>query len=211
MTETDYLRTTRDGYDAIAVGYAKRFGGQLAVEPVNLAMLGLFARVATGLVVDIGCGQGRVAAHLAGLGLDVSGVDLSPEMIALARKTYPHLRFDVGTMTGLALGDGVARGLLAWYSTIHVPDEDLPRVFAEFHRVLAPGGQALLAFQVGDEPLLVTEAFGQTVTLEFRRRQPQRVAELLETAGLPVWSTTVWQPDGEGPPQAYLFARRKEN
>jgi ubiquinone/menaquinone biosynthesis C-methylase UbiE len=144
--------------------------------------------------------------------MDVFGIDLSPRMIALARKTYPHLRFDIGTMTDLALGDGAVRGLLAWYSIIHVPDQDLPRVFAEFRRVLAPGGQALLAFQVGDEPRLITEAFGQTVALEFRRRQPERVAELLADADLAVWSTTVRQAGrDESVPQAYLFATRAAN
>ncbi len=108
--------------------------------------------------------------HLHGLGrgLDVFGIDLSPQMVAVARQEHPGLRFEVGSMlASLDLPDASLGGLLAWYSTIHVPDEELPRAFAEFHRVLAPGGYVQLGFQVGDEPLRMTEAWGLEVSLVF--------------------------------------------
>ena len=73
------------------------------------------------------------------------GVDLSPEMVALARRAHPGLRFDEGSMTALDLPDGALGGIVASYSIIHIPPERLPAVFAEFHRVLAPGGHMLVA------------------------------------------------------------------
>ncbi|WP_443314049.1 hypothetical protein [Streptomyces sp. 8N616] len=60
----------------------------------------------------------------------------------------------------------------------------MPEVFDEFHRVLAPGGHLLLAFQAGDEPLHLTQPFGHPVSLDFHRRQPDHIAELLRQAGL---------------------------
>jgi trans-aconitate methyltransferase len=48
---------------------------------------------------DLGCGPGRITAHLAGLGVSAFGVDLSPKMIGLARHAYPDLRFTEGSMT----------------------------------------------------------------------------------------------------------------
>ena len=96
-----------------------------------------------GPVADVGCGPGWVTAILARLGLDAFGVDLSPRTIALARRTHPHLRFEVGSMLALDLADGSLGGLLACYSIIHVPWELRPKLFAEFHRVLAPGGRAV--------------------------------------------------------------------
>lgn len=108
--------------------------------------MGTFAELAAagggGLpVADVGCGTGRVTEYLhgLGLGLDVFGIDLAPQMIAVAREEHPGLRFEVGSMLGLGLPDASLGGLLARYSTIHVPDEEPPRAFAEFHRVLAPG------------------------------------------------------------------------
>jgi hypothetical protein len=102
-------------------------------------------------------------------------------------------------------------GVCAWYSTIHVPDAVLHEVFAEFRRVLAPGGVVLLAFQAGEGSRLLTEAFGVPVDLEFRRRTPAFVTGALESAGLTVFAEAVRaaEPGGiESTPQAFLLARR---
>lgn len=77
-------------------------------------------------------------------------------MVAVARRTYPDLRFDKGSITAVDVADGVLGGIVAWYSIIHTPPRDLPAVFTEFHCALAPGGHLLLAFQAGDEPRHLT-------------------------------------------------------
>jgi SAM-dependent methyltransferase len=167
----------------------------------------------TGLVADVGCGSGRVTAHLNSLGLSVFGIDLSPRMVAVARWTYPGLRFDEGSMMALDLEDGVLGGIVAWYSIIHIPGEGLPGVFAEFHRVLAPGGYVQLAFQVGHELTRRTEARGHEISLAFHRRQPDRVADLLTQAGLVVRARMLREPDDDGDfpeetPQGFVLARK---
>ncbi|KOG88575.1 methyltransferase, partial [Streptomyces varsoviensis] len=129
------------------------------------------------------------------------------------RRDYPELRFEEGSMPALDLPDGKLGGVLAWYSTIHVPGERLPEVFAEFHRVLAPGGEVLLAFQVGDGVLRLEEAIGHSVALDFNRWQPDRIAELLADAGLAVRAKVWRERDTEGDvkertPQAFLLARK---
>ncbi|MPZ82437.1 MAG: methyltransferase domain-containing protein [Actinophytocola sp.] len=217
MTEPDFVRRTRSSYDTVADDYGVWIRGELAAKPLDRALLGGFAELvrATGAgpVADIGCGPGRVAAHLTGLGLTVFGIDLSPKMVALARRTYPDLRFDEGSMTALDIADGTLGGVVAWYTVIHIPDELLPGVFAEFNRVLAPGGYLQLAFQVGDETMHRTEAGGHSISLDFHRRRPDRVAELLSEAGYAVHARTVRAPDGYGDfpeqtPQGFVLARK---
>jgi ubiquinone/menaquinone biosynthesis C-methylase UbiE len=217
VIEPDFVRTTRASYDAVATDYAKRFNAELTAKPLDRAVLTGFAELVQaaggGPVADVGCGTGRVTGHLHSLGLSVFGVDLSPGMIAQARLRHPDLRFEEGSMLALDLPDGTLGGILAWYSIIHIPQERLPEAFAEFHRVLAPGGHVLLAFQVGDEPLHVAEAFGRAVSLNFYRRQPDRVAELLSRAGLDVRARLRREPDDEGDfaertPQGFLLARK---
>lgn len=162
-----------------------------------------------GTVADLGCGTGRVTAHLRDLGLDAFGVDLSPGMAEVARRTYPGLRFEVGSMTALDLPDGSLAGALAWYSTVHTPLEDLPVLFAEFRRVLAPGGHLLLAFKVGDEKVRLEHAYGHAVSLDVHRFPPGRVAALLAEAGLDEVARLVREADEtERTPQAFLMARR---
>lgn len=215
--EPDFLRNTRASYDAVAVAYAEWLRDELAAKPLDRAILAAFADLVRAAgqcpVADIGCGAGRVTAHLNELGLPAFGIDLSPQMVAVARQAYPGLRFSVGSMLALDLPDATLGGLLAWYSTIHVPDDRLPEAFAEFHRVLVPGGYALLAFQVGDEPRHVAQALGQPVSVDLHQRQPDTVAGLLARAGLLVRARLIREPDDEGDftertQQAFLLARK---
>ncbi|WP_199442340.1 class I SAM-dependent DNA methyltransferase [Umezawaea beigongshangensis] len=213
MIEPPFLSATRAGYDAVAAEYVEYARTDLDRKPLDRAMLAAFADTVTasarGPVVEIGCGYGRVAAHLHSLGVPISGIDLSPKMVELARRTYPDLRFDEGSMTALDLPDGSLGGVVAWYSVIHVPPALLPDVFAEFHRVLASGGDLLLAFQVGDEPLHLTEAFGHAVSLDFHRLSPDRVADLLSGAGFAVTARLLREADEtERTPQAVVVARK---
>ncbi|MEX7474208.1 class I SAM-dependent methyltransferase [Mycobacterium adipatum] len=213
MAETPFLDRTRDGYDRTAAGYVAAFGHHLDDKPLDLAMLRAFTDMVAPhqRVVDIGCGTGVATAILRDNGARACGIDLSPNMIAHARRLHPDIEFTVGSMTDLKLPDASVGGVCAWYSVIHIPDEHLPTVFAEFHRVLTPGGVALLAFQVGDRPRHLTEAFGEPVDLLFHRRHPDTVAHLLHQAGLPVHARLVRAPEGDGvesTPQGYLIARK---
>ncbi|MFI9077409.1 class I SAM-dependent methyltransferase [Streptomyces sioyaensis] len=119
-----------------------------------------------GPVAELGCGPGRMTAHLRGLGLDVFGVGLSRVMIDLAREAYPDLRFDVGSMDALDLADGKLQGVVSWYSVIHTPPQDVPSYFAEFRRVRAADGHLLVAFfEPEGEPVT---AFDHKVATAYR-------------------------------------------
>jgi SAM-dependent methyltransferase len=153
-----------------------------------------------------------VTAHLHELGVKASGIDLSPEMIALARRAHPHLRFDVGSMTDLNLPDGELGGILAWYSLIHVPPEQHPGIFAAFHRALAPRGHLLLAFHVGDdERQHRDEVGGHAVSFTSYHLHADRVAGQLSDAGFVMHARLLREPNSarqEKAPQGYLLARK---
>lgn len=215
MDEYDFLTLTRQGYDRTAAVYADRFHHHLDDKPVDLAMVSAFAGlVAKGTnkrVIDVGCGTGATTALLDRAGLEAVGIDLSGKMIDHARRLNPAPGFRVGSMRNLDVADSSVGGVCAWYSIIHVPDEHLNSVFGEFHRVLVAGGVVLLAFQVGDEPRVLTTAFGHQVDLTFFRRQPHDVEERLAHAGFRVYVQTVRQPDDDGfesTAHAYLIARK---
>lgn len=206
---------TRESYDALAEHHADVVGAGLDDLPLERALLATFAELVlangNNLVADVGCGPGRVTILLSRLGLDAFGVDLSPGMVALARRTYPELRFDEGSMVALDIPDEQLGGLLAFYSIVHIPWELRPRVFAEFGRVLAPGGVLMLAFQVGSERNRRTELFGTPIDLEWYRQQPAEVTELLREAGFTTWATTTREPTtDEKSPRGYLIAHKTE-
>lgn len=217
VSEPGFLSDTRASYDRVAEDYAERVRGELAAKPLERALLAVFAELVKtdglGPVADVGCGTGRVTAHLHAEGVDIFGIDLSPGMLAVARRGHPELRFEVGSMLALDLPDSELGGVLAWYSTVHVPDDRLPDAFAEFHRVLAPGGHLLLGCQAGDDVLHLTEAAGRTVDLDFHRRTPEKVSRMLDEAGFVTRSRTWRDRDVDGPfperaPQTFVLARK---
>lgn len=198
MTDTDSLRGTRDAYDSVAEIYAEKFGDTLRDLPLERGLLAAFAelvRAAGGRpVADLGCGPGHITAHLHGLGLAAFGVDLSPEMIGLARRARPDLPFEVGSMTALDLADGTLGGVLSRFSLIHTPPQAVPGILAEFHRVLAPGGLLLLSFPDTDGPDESTQSYDHTVALAYRW-WPDHLSGLLRQAGLVETARLVCRPE----------------
>lgn len=186
MGDNGYERATRERYDVFAGEYFERFRDSLDAKPFDRAMIAAFGDLvkASGNlpVLDIGCGPGYVTEHLHRLGLEARGLDLSPEMIAIARQTYPHLEFECGDMADAALPDGGLGGVLSRSSIIHMPPERLPAAFAECRRLLAPGGHLLLMFQAHTDTSQLAWAFDHTVTTAYRL-SVGRVADLLAEAG----------------------------
>lgn len=214
MSDASFLRETQIAYDVMADDYGQKYQAELARVPFERAMLAVFAElVGDGPVADIGCGPGHVTAHLNSLGLNAFGVDLSPGMLAFARGAYPALRFDEGSMTDLDLESGSLAGIVACYSTIHIPTDRLSGVFAEFFRVLRPDGLVLLAFQRGDGPGHRSEAFGRAISLDYYLREPEVVAPLLTQAGFELRAQLSREatPPEENAPRAILLARKPTN
>lgn len=207
-----WLSDTRASYDVDAQGYAEKVRGLLDEHPFLRGSLALFAdlvqRSGAGPVVDVGCGPGYVTGHLHGLGVEAFGVDLSPEMVAIAQRDHPGLRFEVGTMTDLDLPDDSLAGVVAFWSVVHVPDDVVPTVFGEFRRVLRSGAPALVGFHVGDEVQHTSEGYtGHPVTIDTYLRQPGTVESWLRDAGFTIEAHSIIRPDDDVP-GAIVHARR---
>lgn len=214
MADHDTLASTREGYDSAAPTYARLFRDELRDRPLDRALLSAFAEVvgASGnsRVADLGCGPGHITSHLAGLGVAVFGVDASPAMVETARRSFPGLRFDVGSMAALDIADGTLGGVLSRWSVIHTPPDHLPFILAEFHRVLAPGGHLLIGFSATDGPANPTQVFDHAVAPAYRW-WPDHLAALLGKSGLAEVARTVREPqptDRRQFQEVYLLARK---
>jgi SAM-dependent methyltransferase len=206
-----WLSDTRSSYDTDASGYAEKVRGLLGGRPYLRASLALFAELLNGTgggpVADVGCGPGYVTGYLHDAGVDVFGIDLSPEMIAIARRDYPDLRFQVGTMTALALADDSLAGIVAFWSVIHVPDQAMPDVLGQFRRVLRPQGLLLVGFHVGDETRHTSEGYtGRPINVDSHHRRPSKVMGWLRDAEFTIEAELIIGPD-EDVPGAVIFAR----
>lgn len=214
-TDPQFLTdATRDSYDRVAARYATEIASELAGKPFDRAFLDRFADAVRelGRVVEVGCGPAHVAAYLATRRVDVSGLDLSAQMVREAQRMFPGLEVEVGDMLDLPFGDGSLGGVVAFYSIIHFHDGQLARAFSEMARVLMPGGMLALAFHIGDQVIHRTEWWGQGISLDARFLPTAHVAALVRDAGLDLTESTErdpYPPDVEYQSRrAYLVARR---
>jgi SAM-dependent methyltransferase len=218
----------RATYDAVASRYAEAFADDLPDKILDRALLAAFAetvrRTTTGdgsCVADLGCGPGYEARQLAGLGLDVVGVDLSPAMIAEAqRRNMPHrrLEFRIGSLLALPFADAALAGAIAIYSVIHLPREERARAYREMARVIRPGGSLLISVHTSaiDFPpgsiRRLEEWWGHTVALDGHFIDADEVIAGLHDAGFTIDASLERGPSTarEFPSRrAYLLAMRQ--
>jgi ubiquinone/menaquinone biosynthesis C-methylase UbiE len=202
-------------HDVLAEFYADRLADALDRMPAERAVLGLFCdlALAAGLgtnVVDVGCGTGRLEPYLAARGLSPGGIDLSPEMIRVARRDHPGFDFDVADLRALPFGDASLAGLVCWYSLMFLAPADRPAAFGELARVLKPGGYLVTAFKAGDSQVRRGgRSTGLGVEFDVYWLSPDEMERRLTEAG---FATVFWAgrpaQGEEGSPQGYLLGRR---
>lgn len=144
--------------DAVLAGYeglasTDDIEGRWPLDPFEEWFLGQVADAAAdGPVIDLGTGSGTAAGVLAEYGLDVTGLDISPAMLELARTRFPGIHPVVGDLrrvlrppTAPGWGAVVCRRVLG-----HLAGSELPPAVGAASRVLSPGGAFGLVVDVGD-------------------------------------------------------------
>ena len=211
-----HLDAVRTSYDEVALDYRDLVEEQFPRDVLGRALLAAFAELvraqALGPAADLGCGPGHVTAHLAELGVQVRGIYLSPRMVELARSRFPDIEFAVGSMTQLDIADGSLGGILAWFSTHHMPPETLAVMYREFARTLAPGARLLLGTHLGSgEQTNPTSAYGgHPVSYSSFLLPLAQIRDMLGEAGFSIEWHTVEEPGESGRTHTRILARRNE-
>ena len=154
----------RQSYASVADLYIELFGTSRQVHPDDLAFIGRHLGSRRGAVLDLGCGPGHITGYLRALGVDATGIDMVPEFIDHARAAHPNGRYELGSLESLDAADHSVAGMLAWYSLIHLPPQNLRGVLVEFRRAIAPAGMLVLGLFDGAE----VAAFDHKVVTAYR-------------------------------------------
>jgi malonyl-CoA O-methyltransferase len=144
VRESSEILSVRDGYAAWAACYEDDGNPLIPLEGPAVATL--FGPVAGRRVLDLGCGTGRHTLALARAGADVTALDQSPEMMALARRKLDG--FDVEWLqhalpAAMPFPDAAFALIVAGLVVEHIAD--LPALVNEAARVLAPGGRFVVS------------------------------------------------------------------
>lgn len=196
-------------YNKVADKYAQKYFDDLTDTPYINKFLALLPKSAK--VLDIGCGPGTFTKYLLGKGFDVEGIDLSSEMLRLARENVPQAKFAEIDMRKLTYPDESFDGLLVAYSLIHIPSEEIPAALKGFYRILKLGGVVLIVAQKGKPDKIVDEPLkeGEKIFINFFTKE--RLTKFLTEAGFKVEyqeETAANDPDSLSDSVIYTIARK---
>ncbi len=146
------MRTTWDA--AAASDRVEHYVGDPATAKAELDSL--FSRLGDdprgGTCLEVGCGPGRMTAHLAERFDRVIAVDVSPAMLELARQSVGAANAEFRLVSGSRLDgveDGLADALVCYLVLQHLPSRGLIATYlSEFARVLSPRGRAFVQLPV---------------------------------------------------------------
>jgi SAM-dependent methyltransferase len=202
----DFKRTVKEGYNAIA----DRYLAERTRDSEDVRLLDEFIErlPADATVLDAGCGAGIPISQMLSERFQVTGVDFSEAQIELARKNVPNAEFLCEDMTKLDFPDVTFDGIVSYYAIIHIPREEHQPLFTNFHRMLKPGGFALLC--LGAEHLIddVDENYLGT-RMYWSHYDAETYLKMLKECGFTIiWSRHVTDATCEGSGHLFVLSRK---
>ncbi|WP_433544197.1 class I SAM-dependent methyltransferase (plasmid) [Streptomyces sp. CA-294286] len=131
-------------FDALGADYERAFGGSPAHHDSLRRLLDDLAPGSR--VLDVGSGTGRpTAAALAAAGHRVLGVDVSPVMVALARRQVPEAEFQQADIHDMPLPEASFDAVCVYFSLLQMSRAEQSALLHRLVRALRPGGLCALA------------------------------------------------------------------
>ena len=142
-------------YEKIAKAYAKVFNKLSDHIDEFLRLI-----PEKGRILDAGCGIGTDSAYIKSRGFNVIGIDLSKEMLKLAKQKFPEINFKLMDIRELHFQPNSFDGIFASFSLIHIPKKEVFPILKKFYNMLKENGVIYIALHEGkpeevfiDEPL----------------------------------------------------------
>lgn len=202
----DFKKTVKDGYNTIANRYlAERTRDSQDVRLLDELMERLPVNAK---VLDAGCGAGVPISQILSEHFQVTGVDFSEAQVELARKNVPAAEFLCEDMTKMDFPDETFDGITSYYAIIHIPREEHQALLANFHRMLKPGGLALLC--LGAEHLIddIDENYLGT-RMYWSHYDADTYLNMLRDCGFEIlWSRNVTDATCEGAGHLFVLAQK---
>lgn len=202
-------------YNTTAKEYAQKYMNELQHKHFDRILLSAFAKEnkGKGKMIDLGCGPGQTTRYLYDQGCEnITGTDLSPEMINIAKELNPHINFETADMLALRYPDNYCDSALAFYAIVHFDYAELKLALKEIKRVLKSGGEFLFSFHVGSDIVHLDEFLDQKVNIDFYFFETAKVTELVSECGFEIVDVLERQPykEVEYPSKrAYIWIKKQ--
>jgi ubiquinone/menaquinone biosynthesis C-methylase UbiE len=174
-------RRTRKAYNKTAKEYAEKTRHLDMSHEREIFLKDMKPR---GYILDIGCGWGKDAKIFSDLGYEVTGIDISENMLAIARKTSPTSQFVQSDFRQIPFLEQSFDGLWASASLLHAESKDhVPKILAEWNRVFRTDGKAYIVVKQGDGEEDMEDKRYQGVVKHYCYFQEDEIKDLLKKAG----------------------------
>jgi ubiquinone/menaquinone biosynthesis C-methylase UbiE len=202
----DFKKTVKEGYNAIADRYlAER---RRDSEDVHLLKDFIERLPEKSKVLDAGCGAGIPISQVLSEHFEVTGVDFSEAQVERAKKNVPNVKFLCEDMTKLNFPENTFDGITSYYAIIHIPREEHGSLLTNVHRMLKPGGLALLC--LGAENLIddIDENYLGT-RMCWSHYNTETYLKMLRDCGFSIiWSKRVADETFEGAGHLFVLAQK---
>jgi len=142
----DYLQLTVETYNAVAPEYVNDTQNRQPEQEFEAFCQEMKPQ---GVVLDAGCGGGRDSLALAQRDFSVIGIDLSEEMLKLARRSAPGCKFIRADLRNIPCEDASIDGIWCCASLLHLKRSQVIPVLQEFKRVLKIGAICCILVKEG--------------------------------------------------------------
>lgn len=202
-----------DCYNKTAKTYAEKYFHELDHKHLDGILLKAFVaeNLDKGPLIDLGCGPGQTTQFLFGNGFtNTLGIDISPEMISVAKQANPHLTFEVADILNLKYQANSFGSAIAFYSLVHFDYDQVRRALKEINRVLLDKGEFLFSFHIGDNPVHLDNFLGHPVEIDFHFFEVAKIKTILAETGFEIIDIILRQPYKEEYPseRAYIWAKK---
>lgn len=191
MSTTVY-EETRKTYNTLGRAYVR------SIEPLVPEERKAFAKqLAKGSrVLEVGCAGGRDAQYFVKEGLQVTGIDTSTVLLALAKKRIPKGRFIFMDVRKLTFPPKSFHAVWANAVLLHLERRDVPQVLRRLHKVLVPGGFLHVRVKVGKGSGWVTDKLSRHLRF-FTYFTKKEMESLLRHAGFRIQSSRMFADQGK--------------
>lgn len=180
-------------YNEIAQKYDEEFGNDYSDTPY----IDEFLNYLDGKnVLDIGCGVGNLTKYIYDKGYIIDGIDLSKEMLNIAKTKYPNINFYNMDMMNIIL-DKKYDGIMLAYSLFHLTKEEVIEVLPKYYDLLNKKGKILLILQDGTGEQLIDEPLKNGFKMFINYYSLEEIDALLEKNNFKVISTHFKKSENE--------------
>jgi len=205
----DKTTLTIDAYNKNFFGYTDKFMNYSPYEIHVMDFAGLLEDDFK--VLDIGCGPGNVAKQLCIVKrLEITGIDLSSEMLKIARVNVPDGIFHLKDSRKASFPPDYFDAVVLSFSIVHLDDEEANAVLANSVKWLRRGGYLYLSFMEGKQPGFETTSFS-TQPLYFNYFQEIKIKELLKANGIDCFRSKrqdYLELNGSNTTDVFLFGKK---